>query len=69
MQDILINSRPFKVNSDFISGADIKKMGGIPVHHKIYFHPRGIARGIEIGDQDSVDLTRPGAEEFRSKGK
>lgn len=67
--EITINSKPYKVNADFISGSDVKKMGGIPAHHKLFFHPRGIPNGIEIGDGDSVDLTRPGAEQFISKGK
>jgi hypothetical protein len=67
MYDILINSKPFKVTTDYISGAEIKKLGAIPASHKLYFHPRGIAKGIEIGDGDSVDLTRPGAEQFISK--
>jgi len=67
MHEIIINSKSFKVNTDYISGAEIKKLGSIPASHKIFFHPRGIVKGIEIGDGDSVDLTRPGAEQFISK--
>lgn len=67
MQKILINLDPYKVNANFISGSEIKKIGGIPAYQKVYFHPSGSMKGIEIADNDSVDLTRPGAENFVSK--
>lgn len=69
MHQIFINSKQYTVNGKFVSGEEIRKLGSIPAHHKLHFQLGKSERTVEITDEDSVDLTKPGAEYFISKPK
>jgi hypothetical protein len=65
--DIIINNISHSVELGFIIGSEIRKIGNIPSDHIIKFQILGRTDLIEIGDNDNVDLTRPGAEYFFSE--
>jgi hypothetical protein len=64
---LTINEKTFKWNQQYITGAEIRKLGGIQTGHEIFL---GIKRPWEdelITDTTKVDLARPGIEHFFSK--
>ena len=66
MFQITINQIPFSVELGSITGSEIRKVGNTPFDQIIKFQIPGHTNLIEIGDNDHVDLTRPGAEHFFS---
>lgn len=61
---ILIDNRPHRWPEPAISGAQLKKLAGVdPASYDVWQDVPG-PEDIQIGDGDSVDLTRPGAERF-----
>jgi hypothetical protein len=66
--EIFINNISHLIELGSITGSEIRRIGNIPPDHIIKFQI--LERTdllIEIGDDDSVDLTRPGAEHFFSE--
>jgi hypothetical protein len=59
--------QPYSLIGGFITGARIKEMASISLNDILIFQMAGSISGIEICDNNFVDLSRPGAESFRSK--
>jgi hypothetical protein len=69
MYEIFINKLPYSFNLGFITGFELRKIGHIPASHLLKFLLSKSKDFIEINDNDSVDLTRAGAEYFTSEKK
>ena len=63
---ILIDQKPFEVDNQFITGAEIRALGNIPNDYKIYLKVNGPGDDIEISNTEQVDLGEPGREHFYS---
>jgi hypothetical protein len=63
---ILIDQKPYWVDSATITGAQIKKIAGIPSNYTLYQRVTGPGEDLPISDNQAVDLSQPGAEHFFS---
>ncbi len=66
---LIINGKEFEHNAQYISGAEVRQLGKIPLEDEIYL---AIARPWEdevVSDQSKIDLARPEIEHFFSKKK
>lgn len=61
---ILINQKPYEVDNQFITGAQIKALAGSPANYGVWLKVNGPDPDKEIGDNEQVDLGQPGREHF-----
>lgn len=64
---LVINSREFDWYRQYITGAEIRKLGNIPAHDEIFLKIREPWEDELIEDNSRVDLARPGLEHFYSQ--
>jgi len=62
-----INGQSYVWYKQFITGAEIRKLGNIPLTHVLYLDIKGDWEDDQILDDEVVDLARPGKENFFSK--
>jgi hypothetical protein len=62
-----IDGKEFKSDKQYIKGLQIRKVGEIPDHDLIFLSIKGPWEDELIGNDDIVDLARPGIEHFYSK--
>ncbi|HXA02950.1 MAG TPA: multiubiquitin domain-containing protein [Cytophagaceae bacterium] len=67
MHEISVNNKLYPAIDGFITGAQIKEMANIPLNDIVVFQIAGSKSGIEINDNDFVDLGRIRAESFISR--
>jgi hypothetical protein len=67
MHEIIINNKSYSPIGSFITGAQIKKLANIALSDIVVFQIAGSILGVEVNDNDLVDLSRPGAEHFISR--
>lgn len=61
---ILIDQKPFEVEDQFITGAQIKALVGVPTNYGVWLKVSGPGNDKEISDNETVDLAQPGREHF-----
>jgi hypothetical protein len=61
---IRIDQKNFDVTNQFITGAELKNLGGIPADYEVFLKVNGPGEDQLIRDADSVDLSQPGREHF-----
>lgn len=61
---ILIDQKPFDVDEQFITGAQIKSLVGAPSNYGVWLKVNGPDDDKEIKDNEQVDLAQPGREHF-----
>jgi hypothetical protein len=61
---ISIDKKNFDVHNQFITGAELKKLGGIPADYEVFLKVNGPGEDQLIRDTDKVDLSQPGREHF-----
>lgn len=61
---ITIDGKKFEWNQQHISGAEIKRLVGARPEYGVWLIVPGPAEDKEIGDQERVDLAKPGTERF-----
>lgn len=61
---IRIDKNNFDVLNQFITGAELKKLGGIPADYEIFLKVNGPGEDKLITDNEKVDLSEPGREHF-----
>jgi hypothetical protein len=66
MHEITINNKSYSPIGGFITGAQIRKLADIDSNDIVVFQTAGSKSGIEVNDNDFVDLSR-GAEHFISR--
>lgn len=66
---ILIDQKPFEVETQFITGAQIKALTGAPANYGVWLKVNGPNQDIEIADNEQVDLAQPGREHFFTGAK
>lgn len=66
---ILIDQKPFDVNDQFITGAQIKARAGVAANYGVWLKVNGPGDDEEILDNDEVDLGEPGREHFFTGSK
>jgi len=66
MQEITINNKSYSPIGGFITGAQIRKLANIALNDIVIFQIAGSILGVEVNDNDFVDLSR-GAENFISR--
>ncbi len=65
----IINGKEYKWHQQYIKGAEIRKVGGIPQEDEIFLKIKEPWKDEQILDDTQVDLARPGIEHFFSKEK
>lgn len=66
---ILIDQKPFDVEEQFITGAQIKAKVGVPANYGVWLKGNGPDPDKEIADHEQVDLAQPGREHFFTGAK
>jgi len=66
---LIINGQKYDWTHQYITGAQIRKLGNIPNEDEIFLKIKEPWRDELIKDDTSVDLARPGLEHFFSKTK
>ena len=62
--EFTIDGKPHKTEEQFITGAEIRKLGNIPSDYEIFLKVKGPGDDQLIKDTDKVDLSKPGTEHF-----
>lgn len=66
---LLINQKPYEVDDQFITGAQIKVLAGSPANYGVWLKVNGPEPDEPIGDNQQVDLSQPGREHFFTGAK
>ena len=66
---ILIDQKPFEVEEQFITGAQVKAKVGVPATYGVWLKINGPDPDKEIADNEQVDLALPGREHFFTGAK
>ena len=64
---LIINGKEFIWDKQYISGAQIKQLGGVPLVDDLFLTIRGPWEDEPIPNEKQVNLARPGIENFYSK--
>lgn len=64
---LTINGKEFTWDKQYISGAQIKELGGISVKDELFLSIRGPWEDEPLSDDKDINLARPGIEHFYSK--
>ena len=64
---IIINGVSFEIHQQYITGAEVRKLGKIPHDDDIFLNIKEPWKDELITDDTKVDLARPGLEHFFSK--
>jgi hypothetical protein len=67
--DLTINGKKYEWNQEYITGAEIRKLGNIPAEDEIFLAIKKPWEDESIPDDKQVNLTRPEIERFYSKDK
>ena len=62
-----IDNNHYEWDGQYITGADIKRIGNIPVDEEIYLVIKGHGDDQPVQDNTNVDLSNPGIEKFYSQ--
>jgi len=65
--EIIFDKQNFSWNDQFITGAQLKALGGIDPDDEVYLEKHGSQEDELIPDEAVVDLSQPGAEHFFSR--
>ena len=66
---IMIDQKPFEVDEQFITGAQIKARVGAPINYGVWLKVSGPNQDKEIANNEQVDLAQPGREHFFTGAK
>lgn len=66
---ILVDQKPFEVEGQFITGAQIKSLVNAPANYGVWLKVSGPGHDKEIADNEQVDLDQPGREHFFTGAK
>lgn len=66
---ITIEGKPYEWTRQYITGKEVKKLGNLPVDSKLFLTIANPWKDEAIGDDEEVDLARPGIEGFYIKKK
>jgi len=66
---IMIDQKPFEVDEQFITGAQIKAKVGAPTNYGVWLKVSGPNQDKEIANNEQVDLAQPGREHFFTGAK
>jgi len=66
---ILVDQKPFDVVEQFITGAQIKALVGVPGNYGVWLKMNGPNPDKEIANNEQVDLGQPGREHFFTGAK
>lgn len=66
---IQVDQKPYDVSSQFITGKEIKQLAGVPNNYGVWLKVSGPGEDEEISDTESVDLSKPGREQFFTGSK
>jgi hypothetical protein len=66
---ILIDQKPFEIDGQFITGAQIKSLVGAPVTYGVWLKVSGPGQDKEIANDEQIDLSLPGREHFFTGAK
>ena len=66
---LIINGKPYKWHQQYITGAEIRKLGNIPPEDEIFLAVKKPWKDELIPDDKEVNLARPEIEHFYSKDR
>lgn len=61
---LTIDGKKFEWNNQFITGAEIKKLGGVKDGYQVFLKISGPYEDELVNDDERIDLARPGVEHF-----
>ena len=61
--NFLVAGKPYFTEHQFLTGAQIKEMAGVPIEYELYMTAPHV-RDILIKDSEIVNFARPGVEKF-----
>jgi hypothetical protein len=64
-----IEGKPFESGVQYLTGKQIKQIGGLPTDSELFLRIEDPWKDEPVGDDDKVDLARPGTEQFFIKKK
>lgn len=64
--NFLVAGKPYFTEYQFLTGAQIKELAGIPVEYELYMTAQHM-RDVLIKDADVVNFARPGVEKFEAR--
>jgi hypothetical protein len=64
---LTINDRPYSWDKEYITSAQIKQLGGVPLEDELFLSIRGPWKDEPLPNEKEVNLARPGIESFYSK--
>jgi hypothetical protein len=64
---LTINNKPYSWDKEYITGAQIKKLSGVPPEEELFLSIRGPWKDESVPNEKEVNLARPGIESFYSK--
>lgn len=67
--ELTVNGKKYKWPQQYITGAEIRKLGGIAINHEIFLAIKRPWEDEAIYDDKQVNLARPEIEHFYSKEK
>ncbi len=66
---IMVDQKPFDVENQVITGLEIKKLVNAPSNYGVWLKVNGPNPDKEIADNEQVDLSQPGREQFFTGAK
>lgn len=67
--DFRVEDRPFSTDKQYLTGAEIKKIAGLPLESELFLTVASPWKDEPISNDTLVDLARPGIEGFYIKKK
>ncbi len=61
---IMIDQKPYDWSDQLITGTQIKQLVGVDMSYGVWLKVHGPGEDLPIGDQEQVDLSEPGREQF-----
>lgn len=61
---ILVDQKPYDWPDQFITGSQIKTLAGVDTSYGVWIKVSGPAEDLPVGNDDQVDLSKPGREHF-----
>ena len=62
--EIMINKKTYYCSNHLMTGAQIKQKAGVDVSYGVWLKVAGPGNDQPIGDQETVDISKPGRNNF-----
>jgi hypothetical protein len=60
----MVDGKPYETETQLVTGAYLKATAAIEPAFGLFLESHGQAPDVQVGDQDTIDLSEPGREQF-----